>query len=543
MNSYTITKKNITFRFKYDKSIIGTIKALFEDRRYDHVNRTWSAPNTPQNRAYISHMQNDYGFVEDQEVVYDFEELKRIRITTNSFTDEVRRIINKIPFKLKPRDYQVDGVASMLNVSRCLNGDQMGLGKTGQVIVAAEVAQLYPILIVTPSSVKYNWKKEWDKWIDGKDISIIDKKEVNFNSDIVIINYDIVKKHYDKIKKIKWDCIVLDESQYVKNSKSQRSKAVRNLARKIDYVFLLSGTAIMNKPSELMHQLKILKVFETEFGGWKNFIYRYCDAHHTNFGLDISGASNTFELNKRMRETCYVRRETKDIMSELPEVSQQFFEVPFTKIKDYKYASTDIVEYIRKHKGDEKAEAAENAPYLVMANELKQITVAGKITGIKQWIKDFIESTDEKLLVFGRHTQPLEELSTLFKSDLIYGGTSAKNKLRLIESFQVNDKQILFGNIMSLGTGVDGLQDICNNVLFIELPDRPTDLSQAIARVHRSGQSNHVNVYFIFANNSVDQVMWEVLEEKREIIEAINKGKKVKKIKNMNYEIYEKYKN
>lgn len=542
MNTFIITKKNITFNFKYNKEIIDTVKILFDDRRYDHLSRSWTAPNTPQNRAYLPNIINDYGFVEAKEEILDFDELKKIKLYTETWKKEIERIIGKISFKLTPREYQIDGVCAMLNVQKCLNGDMMGLGKTGQTIIAVEVAQLYPVIIITPSSVKFNWEKEWNKWLDGVDISVVDKKNVNFNADVVIINYDIVKKHYEKLRKIDWECIVLDESQYIKNSKSQRSKSVKNLSKKIDYRFLLSGTPIMNKPSELMHPLKVLNVFDTEFGGWKDFIYRYCDAFHGTFGLDISGASNTFELNKRMRETCYVRREITDVMSELPSVNQQFFEVPFTRGKDYTDASYDIVEYILKHKGEEKANKAEEAKPLVMANELKLITIEGKLTGIKQWIKDFIESTEEKLLVFGRRTAPLTELSTLFKSNLIYGSTPAKKKLQMVEDFQVDNNQILFGNIQSLGTGTDGLQDICNNVLFIELPDRPTDLSQAIARVHRSGQNNHVNVYFVFAKDSVDQIMWEVLEDKREVVEAINKGQKVKKVKNMNYEIYNRTK-
>lgn len=542
MNNYVITKNNITFNFKYDSSIIDAIKLMFDGRRFDPTAKVWTAPNTPQNKVHLSTLERLYDFTEEKEIEYDIEDLKEISLVDVGYIDAIKEVLTGMNLKMTPRHYQMEGIASMVKTKRTLNGDDMGLGKTAQALLAVEVGDLFPVLIVTPASVKYNWKKEWNKWIDNRSISIIDKKELDFTADVVIINYELLVKHKKKLDKVGFYSMIVDESQYVKNSKSQRSKAVRSLSKKVEYLYLLSGTAIMNRPIELTHALKLLGVYDTVFGGWNNFIHRYCDATQTPFGLDTNGASNTLELNKLLRENCYIRREIGDVLSELPERTEQFFEVPFKGKTAFKKASNNIIDYILKIKGKEAAERAEEAPHLIMANELKDITINGKLDSIKQWIKDYKESTDGKLLVFGRRTAPLKLLSDEFDSDLINGSVSSEKKLKLVEKFQTSDDQILFGNILSLGTGVDGLQDVCHNVLFIELPDRPSDLEQAIARLHRSGQRNPVNVYHIFAKDSVDQIMWEVLRKKYEVTDAVNKGRKINRIGDMSNEIYKKMK-
>tara|TARA_R110000803_G_scaffold210835_1_gene284160 strand:+ start:28211 stop:29872 length:1662 start_codon:yes stop_codon:yes gene_type:complete len=550
MNTYKLTKNRITFNFRYNKDIIKDIKLLFNDIKFDSTSKLWHCPNNQFNIDRLEYMSNMYNFIEEGHEAdkYPWEELKKISLVNQEQIDFVRMAVDNFGFNMKPRDYQVYGVTAMLDTKCCLNGDDMGLGKTGQAIVSIEIGELKPAIVITPASVKYNWEKEWNKWVDNPNISIIDSKNKNFNAEIVIINYDILKKHITELKKISWKSMTLDESQFIKNSKSQRSTAVRHLAKKIEYKFLLSGTAIMNRIEEIQHPLKILGYFDTEFGGWKKFIFRYCDAHYGGFGLDTSGASNVLELNHKLRNLCYIRREKSDVLKDMPNRVDQKVEVPFTRRRDILSAAEDIVTYTLRQKGVEAAERAERAIPLVTSTTLKEINIDGKLKGIKNWIKDYTESTNDKLLIFGCSSKSLNILSQDFKSPIVDGSVSSKNKFNIVQEFMKSDIQLLFGNIQSLGTGVDGLQEVCSHVLFIDLPDVPTLIEQAVARLHRSGQKKSVNVYYAMSNGGICDIMWDVLSEKYEVTEALNKGDssrmlESKQSRDMNTQIYNRIRN
>jgi SWI/SNF-related matrix-associated actin-dependent regulator 1 of chromatin subfamily A len=152
----------------------------------------------------------------------------------------------------------------------------------------------------------------------------------------------------------------------------------------------------------------------------------------------------------------------------------------------------------------------------------------GKWSSICQFIDSFLDECDRKLLVFGVHRSLLTKLSEKYKCDYINGSTPASERLEIVNQFKVNKKRVLFGNIQSLGTGVDGLQDICSNLLFIELPStrRPSDIDQPIGRIERIGQKSSINVYYLLGKDTIDEVVWEDIENKREVTDMVNKGRK-----------------
>lgn len=171
-----------------------------------------------------------------------------------------------------------------------------------------------------------------------------------------------------------------------KNPKSIRSKICKELAKNIDYIFLLTGTAIMNKPVELVNPLNILGKFNELFGGWKSFIYRFCDAYETPFGLDVKGASNTLELNAILKENCYFRREKREVLKDLPDIQTNILDFDINNKREYKKAENNLIEYITENKGKIKAESAKMAEFLVMRNTLRQLSGLGKVKDIKIWI-------------------------------------------------------------------------------------------------------------------------------------------------------------
>jgi len=500
MVRYKIKKKVITIDFAYNEQIIQRLKKVFINASYNPELKIWSIDNNPFNLNRLEQLIEDFGGSEIENFG-GFKEVSEIGLPEPEVIDVIKGIIlDDKRFKMKPRDYQFSGITYMVDKETCINGDDMGLGKTGQAICSIEVLRAFPCLVVAPSNVKFNWLKEWNKWVHNPDVSVIDKKDKNFDSDIVIINYDILKKYNKELGKKKWCSMIVDESHYVKKASAQRSKVVKKLSKSIPIKFLLSGTAVENRPSELINQFNILGVFDDLFGNWKKFIYRFCDARSNGFGLDYSGSSNKFELNKIMRENCYISRKKSEVSDSLPTVQRQNLIVPSTNTSKYNRMMKNFLPYLKKEYGDEKVGSALEAIHLVQLSEMRKLSIEGKMNSIFEWVDNFLESTDEKLLIFATSTSPIVEIENRYKAMRIDGSVDAKKKFNLVQEFQTNDNRILVGNILSLGTGTDGLQNICSNALFVQLPDKSSTDDQAISRLHRSGQKDPVMVTNLFSD-------------------------------------------
>lgn len=427
-------------------------------------------------------------------------------------------------YNIKPKPYQITGCTYMLKNKTCINADDMGLGKTFQAILTTEVAELFPCLVIAPGFLKYNWEKQWNR-VNIRNISVASSTKINLDAEVIIINYDILARYSAQLSKIKFRSLVVDESHFVKNSKAQRSKAVYKISKKIEYKFLLSGTPVLNKPAELVHQLKILGIFDKLFIDWKKFIYRYCNAKKTRFGLDYSGASNLIELNEILRLHCLIRRKKNEVMADLPKVTENIIEIETDNKAAYNKAASNITEFLFEYGDIDAAVASTRAEVITMLNVLKRLTIEGKLKNVELWLRNFLESNDKKLVIFGVNTAPLEYLAKIFKGLLITGSTNITERQIIVERFQnPNTERFLFGNISSIGTGVDGLQNICSDALVLQLPDTPAALWQAISRLDRIGQKEPVSINYAFAEHGIDFDTYDILQEKKVIADSIVDG-------------------
>jgi SWI/SNF-related matrix-associated actin-dependent regulator 1 of chromatin subfamily A len=174
-----------------------------------------------------------------------------------------------------------------------------------------------------------NWLREWEKWDTlGRKAEVVRNGKQEFpKTDVVIINYDILTK-FDLLFR-EWDLLILDEAHYCKNNKAARTKAIfggkGQKPIKAKRRIILTGTPILNKPIEAYTILK--SIAPDQFGNWKYYTDRYCDAKHDGWGVDVSGASNLGELQERLRSTCMVRRLKKDVLTELPAKRRQLIEI------------------------------------------------------------------------------------------------------------------------------------------------------------------------------------------------------------------------
>lgn len=470
-------------QFDYHPALVKEVKS-FSGAGYNPENKEWHIPFSLEKVAPLNRWLKENNFTEG----YHYEPSKRVieylepeEVIT---LEDVINACNDLNLVRTPRNYQAVGVAYMINHGNCVNGDDCGLGKTTQAIITAELLDSFPLLIMCPASVKSQWKKEYNKVNPDRTVGVVERKgrtkEEIWDNDVIIINYDLLwernsKKltvRFPQLAKRHWQAAVLDEIHFLKSGKAIRTKMAKKITKRIPNVWGLTGTLSENKPADLIEPYRIIRRFDEIFGNTKEFRYRYCNAKMTDWGMDYNGFSNLEELHELLRMAGYIRRNKRDVLDELPPLFEQVIDIPITNLKDYRRAESNLLDYLETI-DLKRANSAVNAPHLVMISTLKKLSIEGKIKAITEYIKDWLEANEgEQLLVFGVHREPLQQLASTFKSPLIQGGTSSSQKYEIVQQFSKKEHRLLFANIQSAGTGTDGLQDNCSNLIHIELPDR-----------------------------------------------------------------------
>ena len=347
--------------------------------------------------------------------------------------------------------------------------------------------------------------------------------------DVFITNYESLKKFFvvdikehnkltlrhivfdERIKLFK--SVIIDESHKCKSSKTQQSKFVEGICRGKKWVFELTGTPVVNNNTDLIQQLKILDRLE-DFGGYKKFVARYCDGPKQS--------SNMKELNWRLWNCCFFRREKKAVLTQLPDKSRQYIECDITNRKEYDDAERDVISYLRKYKNatDEKIQRAARGQIMVQMGILKQVAAKGKIKAVSEFVHDVIDG-GEKLILFAYLKDVVDALKEQFPDAVtVTGSDNVREKQRAVDKFQNDpDCKLIILNYKSGGTGLT--LTAASRVAFIEFPWTYSDCEQAEDRAHRNGQKNNVNCYYFLGNKTIDRYMYRVIQTKKDIANEV----------------------
>ena len=571
--------------FPYDADLIDRIKQLPQpNRKYDRDKQSWVVMLSRYGKVNELALKEFEQFLKDNDfkihvAVRNYLTELDEKIKTQKYSDE-KSIEDSIAGdsslevqglggELRP--FQRAGVSYMTERKRVLLGDEMGLGKTVQGIAAVCHAKAFPCLVICPVSLQLNWLREIEKWAVDKRVTM----EVEESADFTVIPYSQVVKHENILKKgTHWQALICDESHYVKNSKAQRTKVVKSIAKGIPNIYLLSGTPIVNRPAEFITQLQILDRLN-EMGGWKHFTDRYCAAKQERFGLNINGASNLTELNSRLRASCYIRRFKKDVLKELPDKQRSVIEVPISNRKEYESTRKEVREELAELKNkskeftqdvlkevanykleqvqekwrelftEEKVPSAEtssklkrllharllrresfieNSEGILLLNKLKIRSMQGKLKAAVEWIEHFLES-GEKLVIFCDHIEAQEAIYNKLakKSTAIMSHMDTETRQKSVDRFQKEKK--IQAIVCSLGAaGVGFTMTASSNVLFIEQGWTPAIHDQAEDRTHRIGQKNAVTAYYMLGKDTIDGDIYGLIEKKRAIVSAASDG-------------------
>jgi len=425
--------------------------------------------------------------------------------------DTMERNVETLPKSIKNAlyDFQFEGVKfGIEHHCRFLLADEMGVGKT---IQAISLCYLYredwPVLIVCPGSMKYLWKGEIQTWLGFKDkrIDILNssKQKISDEAYFYIISYDLVSHILKKLKKMKFNFVILDEAHCIKNRETIRAKNILPIAIRAKRLILMTGTPLLAKPLEGYPLLYALR--PDLFPYFKQYAYRYCDPQPTPFGVTWSGTSNTKELHWLL-STLMVRRLKKEVLNKLPPKRRQKVEIK---------TDPEIIEKIKEARVKIKGRNGTLQAYT--------LTSTAKKEGVCEYISDILSDSEEKIIVFAYHHEMMNCVEELLKKQnidyiRIDGSTKQSDRYDFVRYFQQKKEcRVAIVSIIAGSTGIT--LNKAHIVIFAELTWTPSIMIQAEDRAHRIGQkSNFVDIKYLYGPGTLDDFILDKLQKKLVIV-------------------------
>lgn len=422
----------------------------------------------------------------------------------------------------KPFKHQEEAIIKLLENDKFILADDMGLGKTSSAIIASIETNPKKTLIICPASLKQNWKREIENYTN-KSIYICEGKKYDDNADFIIINYDIIKnfhslklKEETVIQKSKFDLVIIDESHYIKNPQASRTKFINDICKDISKIWLLTGTPLTSRPIDYFNLLSL--VDSTVSRNWMAYVRRYCAGYQFTVGMNkvwnVNGASNLDEL--RERTSPLLLRRLKENVLDLPEkiITPVYLTL---KSKEYENVMGEYFDWVKNNPKESKSLSVQFTKLM----KVRQIIADEKIKNTIELIENTLEQ-ERKVIVFSNFTNSLERIYEHFKKIAVKldGSSSMKQRQDSVDKFQNEDKiKVFVGNIKAAGVGITLTSG--DVVIFNDLSFVPADHSQAEDRAYRIGQKNSVSVLYPIFENTIEGIIYDMLDRKKKIISRV----------------------
>ncbi|XP_037494779.1 SWI/SNF-related matrix-associated actin-dependent regulator of chromatin subfamily A-like protein 1 isoform X2 [Jatropha curcas] len=535
---------NIAAKFSYDSVLVAAIRKV-PKATWNAKERLWIFPLSSLSSAEKALSEISGSNIEVENLDPLVQHAIAAASTVPDLRDRYDRIPNYIESKLLP--FQRDGVRFVLqHGGRALLADEMGLGKTLQAMaVAACLRDFWPVLIFTPSSLRLHWASMIQQWLNvpSSDILVVlsqcsgsnragftilssnTKGNIHLDGLFNIISYDVVPKLQNVLMASEFKVVIADESHFLKNAQAKRTTASLPVI-KAQYAMLLSGTPALSRPIELFKQIISIDALQLEAlypNVYKNvheYGNRYCKGGV--FGV-YQGASNHEELHNLMKATVMIRRLKKDVLSELPVKRRQrvFLDLGEKEMKKINALFRELEVVKGKIEACSSSEEVESLKFSKqnLINKIYTDSAEAKVPGVLDYLGTVIEAGC-KFLIFAHHQPMIDAVHEfLLKRKVgcirIDGSTPPASRQALVTDFQENDA--IKAAVLSIKAGGVGLTlTAASTVIFAELSWTPGDLIQAEDRAHRIGQVSSVNIYYLLANDTVDDIIWDVVQSKLE---------------------------
>lgn len=434
--------------------------------------------------------------------------------------------------------YQKEGIRFAFQAGKAIIADEMGLGKTIQAIGTAELMKKYKlissVLILCPTSLKYQWKKEIEKFthstvivIEGNHLTR--RKLYDAEEFYKIVSYNSMSNDIKILEALHTDFLIMDEVQRLKNWKTQISQSARRI--EADYAVVLSGTPLENKLEELYSVAQFVDQYC--LGPYYQFMNETVVTNETG---KVVGYKNLNEVGKRL-SAVLIRRRKRDVALQLPERQDKILFVPMTKEQremhdEYQHQVSMLVYKWTRHRFlSEK----DRKRLLLFLSQMRMVCDSTyildqksrfdtKIEETMNILSSVFESGDEKVVIFSQW----ERMARLVAAELdkmgiqyeyLHGGVPSEKRKDLMENFTTNPESRVF---LSTDAGSTGLNLQAASILInLDLPWNPAVLEQRIARIYRLGQQRNIQVINMVASQTIEERMLSTLNFKSSLFEGI----------------------
>lgn len=441
------------------------------------------------------------------------------------------------------KDYQKIGIKFLLEAKRCILGDDMGLGKSLQLLSALHYVHSKRTIIIAPAYVKYTWKAEIEKWLSGYTVFLADgtkKVRENIITDfrrcetpaILIVNYEMLQyRNIEKImdngikKKVmefkfpeiqmEADVLILDECHRAKNRKNLSIPAIKNIKSK--YLWCATGTPINKDPAEIWQILNLID--PSIFTSYWNFAQFYCNVQKNFYGgMDVVSIRREKAYNSVINRYMF-RRIKEDVLPELPEKIVHEIPIELNKkhMQCYKYLfkyldgagniiESDLELFIR-------LSQCVQAPKLVYFDEESTI-----YTAIKELYTDITANNNIKPVIIAFDSKISAELfhqeKILKDTEIITGAVKMEKRHEILNRFKSGKFKVLITTQKALAEGVS--IDECNDIIFADVSYSNVVNAQFRDRIRRMTTTEVKNYFFLIANNTCQSFKYYKMKEEQE---------------------------
>lgn len=458
---------------------------------------------------------------------------------------------------------------------RALIGDAPGLGKTAQSLVTVRLHPdiLTPCLVVVKAALIYQYVSAVNRWCGPEFMPQVIKSTKDFPNPlfpIVIVTYDLLNRFSknaieaaekkekeireelgldewavipeerqaeipsieNPFKSFNFQCVILDECQQIKNPLSKRAQQVREICRNVPHIIATSGSPIENHAGEYFTILNILK--PERFYNYKHYVENYCDFYMNSRGAYKIGGLRDLQWFRERTSDFIIRRKMEDVLPDIPKLNRKFVECGFASKKiqaDYEAMEQEFSDYFYEHEGEQDFQQH----ILARIAKLRHKAGINKIPFAVEYVTDFINDTNKKIVIFAHHTDVQEMLnigltkeceamraigSDIQNPILFLGEMNALQREAAKKKFMTEPSaRIFIASLLAAGEGLDGLQTVCSDCILLERHFNPKKEEQAEKRIQRIGAMGDalswINAMYILSVGTIDEWFTELVEVKR----------------------------
>lgn len=440
-----------------------------------------------------------------------------------------------------PYSYQKEGIEFAASAGRCIIADEMGLGKTLQAIGTAALLRregfISSVLIVCPTSLKYQWKREIKNFV-GEDALVIEgnhlarKKMYEGPQMFKIVSYNSLSNDMKILGGMDVDMVVMDEVQRLKNWDTQIAHGARKV--KADYSVILSGTPLENKLEELYSIVQLVDQYI--LGPYYLFRQEHIETSPSGKVIGYKGLNSVGETLKPL----LLRRRKADVALQLPERIDSNIFVPMTKeqMGIHQEYQEQVARIVLKWQRTHYLSETDRRRLLTFLSMMRMVCDSTfildqvsrndtKVDETMNILDNIFESGDDKVVIFSSW----ERMTRLIARELenrgigfsnLHGGVPSVKRKELMDRFTDDPEVRVF---LSTDAGSTGLNlQAASYIINLDLPWNPAVLEQRIGRIYRIGQRRNIQVINLVSVGTIEERMLSKLKFKTDLFDGVLNG-------------------